>query len=125
MKKILTLKNVFIVYFVFLVAGITMVEMKNRPKTKDICYQIKTYFSSISCNGMISEKYIDKQNHSDNTIIVVENDIEKTFFLDFEIGGMYDFLEIGDSIVKNKQQLSIRIIRGSMDTVLTFKYNCN
>ena len=64
--------------------------------------------------GRISKKYVDRNNHGFQTIVVNNNGFVLKFTLiecDSRTTNLYDFVEVGDSIVKASNSLKFMIIR--------------
>ncbi len=79
-------------------------------------YKIEEY------EGLIVDKFIDRKEHNFKKVIINENNQQRVILFDIEISGLYDFLEIGDSIIKNKGELRVRVIRNELDTILKMKF---
>ena len=73
--------------------------------------------------GMVIDKFIDRKNHL-NPTLKISNYNTKIVFLDYDKSGFYDFVRIGDSIIKEKGNMKIRLIRNDIDTVFTIDYGC-
>ena len=74
-----------------------------------------------SFNGDLKDKYLDSQNHNYRTIVIrTDSGLKKSWFLTMEQSGVFDKLNIGDSIVKEKGQLTITI--NSIN--FNLKYDC-
>jgi hypothetical protein len=73
-------------------------------------------------NGVVIDKYIDKNEHNFKKIIINENNTRRVVLFDIEISGVYDFFMVGDSIAKDKGNLQIRVIRNDLDTTLQMEF---
>ncbi len=73
-------------------------------------------------NGIIIDKYIDENQHNFKKIIINEEFKKRTILFNIEIGGIYEYFEIGDSIIKQSGSLQVRIIRQDLDTTLLMKF---
>ncbi|WP_158657130.1 hypothetical protein [Maribacter cobaltidurans] len=74
-------------------------------------------------DGLVIKKYIDKQNRG-RPIIIIRNEIfgnNKKDFV-FQSNGIFDFIQVGDSISKAKESLILRIKRTNMDTVIKLDF---
>lgn len=81
----------------------------------------------------VLKKFIDSTEHNYPTIVIFEYDTifkkvvnweEELVFFDHEKSGFYDYVRVGDSIIKEKNSMDIRVIRGNKDTVFTIDYGC-
>ncbi|UII34116.1 hypothetical protein LVD17_09850 [Fulvivirga ulvae] len=76
-------------------------------------------------SGIIVKKYLDRKNHSNRTIkFKNNNDIKESILFALDSSGAYDFLIEGDSIVKNKGELRVRIYRDSVLNEFNIDYGC-
>lgn len=75
-------------------------------------------------NSRVKDKFLDKNSHLNPTIILYRN-TQKIVFTSSEKSKFYDFVEIGDSLIKERGSLDIRLIRSGLDTVITVGYGCD
>lgn len=80
-------------------------------------------FRQKEFNGIILDKYIDPNEHQNKTIILMQDNIERTIIFNLEKSGIYGFFEIGDSIIKDAGTLQIRVIRHDLDSVLEMEFS--
>lgn len=73
-------------------------------------------------SGTVLNKFIDRNEHNFHKIILHENGRERTILLDIEIGGLYKFIQLGDSIIKKENELFVHIIREDLDTLYEMKF---
>jgi hypothetical protein len=75
--------------------------------------------------GVLVSKYLDTTKKDVRTIKYFDNKdtlISKVFF--HEISDFYEYLQAGDSIVKEKGKLEFKISRNGYDTTYTLNYGC-
>lgn len=82
---------------------------------------IETY-KNIETSGKIISKFRDYDDHSYLKVIIEEENRENTLLFNLETGGLYDYLKINDSIVKERGTLDMRIIREDLDTTITMTF---
>lgn len=71
--------------------------------------------------GVLMDKYLDSLNHNYRTIeIKSESGLKKSWFLTMEQSGVYNKLNIGDRIVKEKGQLKITVNNKNYN----LRFNC-
>ena len=92
------------------------------PSKREFAIKIIDSYEQEKFTGTIINKYIDKNEHSFNKIIIQEDNRERTLLFDQEIGGIYNFFNVGDSIVKKEGSLKVRVKRGKLDTVIIMKF---
>jgi hypothetical protein len=93
-------------------------------------YSDEDYFKAVNkykinpYNGRVLDKYIDKRYYK--YIELMEyNKIRTTIVMNLEIGGLYNFIKIGDSLIKKNGEMHVRIIRENenLDTIYQMQFN--
>lgn len=56
--------------------------------------------TSIEFNSIVINKYIDKKNHLYQTCLFKNKNDTIKFIFDFDTSGLFEYLHIGDSIIK-------------------------
>lgn len=117
--------------FIFL-AGVFMTIMVNivLEKTKHWVGTVDDTINSYEIreyDGKVVKKFIDKKEHNDKTLILLqkENGIlsRKKQIFRFDISGFYEYVAVGDSLVKKEGDLFATVYReGEKDTVIYFKF---
>jgi len=79
-------------------------------------YRVEEY------KGVITNKFIDKKEHNLKKVFIRENNKQRLILFDIETSGVYSYFEIGDSLIKNRGSLQIRVIRNKIDTTLQMKF---
>jgi hypothetical protein len=82
------------------------------------------HLKPLEIKGKIINKYVNELNHATKMISIQENDyVYDIPFTDSYNLTFWEFIEIGDSIKKNKESLEITIIRRNIHNDFTF--NCD
>lgn len=89
----------------------------------DRAYMFDDAYRQKEFTGIILDKYIDIKEHQNKTIILKEDYNERTIIFNLEKNGIFDFFEVGDSIIKVAGTLQVRVIRHNIDTVLDMKFS--
>lgn len=86
-------------------------------------YQIKSYLDPLSFKGIVSEKYIDYENHKYPRVIIDEGGKEKLFvpYESFNGKSFYDYIELGDSILKDQNSRTVYVKRNEELKEFVFK----
>ena len=114
-KKIsLILGLLTIIFFIFLA----------KERTKEDCIRIKKKYVNKEYNGIINRKFEDKENHALPTLIIKEENQPKIFGSFRDISGLYEYTQVGDSIIKEKGSLKVMIIRDDIDTIFKLDFDC-
>jgi hypothetical protein len=83
----------------------------------------KRIFKDVVYDGVLTNKFVDKKQHNYKKIILKDfNGRESTHILDLESGGLYDYLEIGDTIYKKRGELFLKLKRKKNDTIIHLKF---
>jgi hypothetical protein len=83
----------------------------------------KRIFKDVVYDGVLTNKFVDKEQHNYKKIILKDfNGRESTHILDLESGGLYDYLEIGDTIYKKRGELFLKLKRKKIDTIIHLKF---
>ena len=95
----------------------------NTPTYEDEVKGTIDAYRAQQYSGVIINKYIDKEQHLFKKIIIKEGNNERTLLFDAEIGGIYDFFSIGDSIVKKENSLKVKIVRRNKDSIFQMRFH--
>ena len=76
------------------------------------------YYKRKEFKGLVIKKFIDKYQHNRRTIIIRENNDKDTLIMDFVMCNVFEFIEEGDSLSKNKGSLDLNLKRKDLDTII-------
>ena len=114
-KKIsLILGLLTIIFFIFLA----------KERSIEDCIRIRKTYVNKEYNGIINKKFEDKENHALPTFIIKEENERKIFGSFRDNSGLYEYSQVGDSIIKEKGSLEVKIIRDDEDTIFKLDFNC-
>ena len=93
-------------------------------------YSDEDYFKAVKMykrntyEGRVLDKYIDKRYYEYITLMEYYK-IKTTISMDLEISGLYDYIKVGDSLIKKSGEMQVRIIRESenLDTIYQMQFN--
>lgn len=74
----------------------------------------ETAFKSMGTSkfeGILIEKYLDKKNHNHATLKLENSSGEKSIILTRDKSELFDFVKIGDSIIKEYDNEYVKIVR--------------
>jgi hypothetical protein len=112
----------------FLCVGIFLAKDVMLLHTGMDCYGILEVYKPRSIVGKVVSKHRNKENHSIKTVFVLSNDGIQGCFTHADSKpkdslSMYEFLQVGDSVVKHSGSLEVRVIRTTQnrmfDTIIT------
>ena len=113
------------VYIVLAVVGLIVIYFwfKSLSSSDDEEYNsaINAY-KADQYDGVVVNKYIDKNQHNYKKVILDELGSEKVLLFNIETSGVYDFFEVGDTLIKENGSFYIRVIRNDLDTLLKMKF---
>ena len=80
-----------------------------------------------SFRGRVVKKFIHKEEHMDKTLVLEQRkngiSAKTNEVFPFDHSGFYDYVELGDSLVKKEGDLFATVYReGAKDTVIYFKF---
>jgi|TARA_R100000541_G_scaffold54364_2_gene62844 hypothetical protein len=76
------------------------------------------YYKEYTYSGLVTNKFIDSEQHNYRTVIIRNDEKSDIFLLDFETSGLFEFIQVGDSIFKKKNSLNLRLKRYQLDTII-------
>jgi len=79
------------------------------------------FFIKTEFVGVVTQKYINKEQHNYETVIIVDDTIQHKILFDFVMEGLYEFIEVGDTLSKKSGTLDLRLKRKDLDTLITMK----
>ena len=91
-----------------------------------VCSRYKTDVKNENVKGKVIRKFIDIENHSRKFTEIISNHIDTIKYdLTLDISGIYEYLNVNDSVVKESGNYNFAIKRESKDTVFVLNYDCN
>lgn len=79
---------------------------------------------SICFDGVITNKFVDKNEHNYPILIIDGNDETIRYNMTSDLSGLFDFVEIGDEIIKEKGFNQISVKRDIKKVVFFLDYGC-
>lgn len=74
-------------------------------------------------NGIITAKYIDKNNRGRPMIVIEEKIFGKKYKdLVFQSSDFFDFMKVGDTITKKNKSLLVNLKRKNLDTIIKLDF---
>ena len=96
------------------------------PQSGDECESRQEYLDEYFV-GVVDSKYKDSTEHMFNIINVGHKRLNLVDF-SYDINNLYGFVQIGDSLIKQKGELGVRIKRKidsvQLDTIIELNTNC-
>lgn len=80
----------------------------------------------LAWDGLITEKYVNYNNHSTNTLIIDDKHTGTTriTILKIDISGLYDSVKIGDYIKKNEGELEVKVVNKYGESIIVLDFYC-
>ncbi|MEX0996973.1 MAG: hypothetical protein WDZ45_07985 [Flavobacteriaceae bacterium] len=79
------------------------------------------YYIKDEYSGIVINKFIDKEQHDYRTVVIKQEDNEHTVIFSFVMGGLYEFIEKGDTLSKKSGTLDLQLKRKDLDTLITMQ----
>jgi hypothetical protein len=77
-------------------------------------------FKREKFSGKIVKKYIDKKQHNYHMLVIQKKEGRDSTFYDTDSSGFYEFVEIGDSIIKIENSNEIKIVNKDTSFYIAF-----
>ena len=116
------LKYIIIVIYVVVAVVVLSLWLGTIPSSNEQHNLFIESYRIESYSGNIVKKFVDKEQHGYRTIVVDDNNTERSILLEYEKGGLYSFLNVGDSINKKEGDLSVSISRENIDTIIHMRF---
>lgn len=89
------------------------------------CIRLRETYINMEYKGLIMQKFEDMENQALPTLTIIsEKKQSKTFGSFRETSGLYNYSQVGDSIIKEKGSLKVQILRADKDTIFNLDFNC-
>jgi hypothetical protein len=117
MKKI----YIIIIVFIVLIIGSTIVIKFTNKVLEMTGGDPSEYYRDDIYTGVVIKKLINREQHNYRTIIIEQDDKEQVVLFSFVTGGLYEFIEVGDTLSKKSGSLDLRLKRKDLDTLITMQ----
>jgi hypothetical protein len=74
--------------------------------------------------AIVINKYEDKRNHGNETVVVSQQNKQKVFYLVGDISGLFDSICVGDSIYKKLNSMDFLLVRDTIEKKITVDFDC-
>jgi hypothetical protein len=88
------------------------------------CEQRTANIKSLYLQGIVTNKYEDKENHGYETVVVKNEYSESTFRLIGDKSTLFDSICIGDSIYKNSGTMDFLLVMDTLQMTFTVDFDC-
>ncbi len=111
------MKLLFLIVFIFLFIACD----DRTQKEKFDKYVYDEYYSKYS--GIVTDKYIDGNDHNRH-IIEIKNEIFGTNKKDltFQSVQLFNFIQVGDTLLKDNKSIKLQIKRTDLDTLIPLDF---
>jgi len=123
-QKSMKKSDIVLIALAFIASGAIVIYLFSSKIIEITSIKESDYLRAEEYSGIVVEKFINTKQHNYKTVIIEQNGESYTILFDFEMGGFYEFIEVGDSISKRKGTLDVQLIRKDLDTIVTMQiYN--
>ncbi|MBK6284586.1 MAG: hypothetical protein IPF54_19895 [Draconibacterium sp.] len=75
----------------------------------------------IYYNGVVTKKFINSEEHNYKTVLLNNG---QELWMNWDLSGLYEFIEINDSIMKNSGSYAVKVYRDSLEYIYVIDYGC-
>lgn len=119
MKKYKKLIPVLIVIILFIIVKVMSISAPYRG-----CVFKSNSIKQIFINGIIVKKFKDESDHNMKKITILNKNNDFNIAVQGDQSGLYDFINIGDSIYKEKNSMEATIVRDSVKKAFIIDFGC-
>ena len=100
----------------------TLIFFLKQPSNNEICLQQYEKEKYNFFNGIVTNKFINKKEHNYKTLIL---DGKRTIWMNWDLSGLYEFIQTNDSIIKNKGSYEVKLYRNSIEYKFSIDFGCD
>jgi hypothetical protein len=120
------MKKSVLIIISFVLTIITLVILYyDQPSKNEICIDAFIKAGQVEYKGLVDKKYIDINHAIPIFIVKDKNNISLKVSNYRDISGLFDYIEVGDSIIKEGDSYEIIVIRNNFEKKFTLDYGCN
>ena len=111
--------------FILALIGIPIILIFLRVVQKDSSISYEEFinrYRTEEYSGLVIAKYIDRDEHNYQKVILKHEYGERILLFNHETGGLFNYIEVGDSLVKKNGTLDVNILRENFDTTITMRF---
>jgi hypothetical protein len=110
----------------YVIAVVALVLFLLKPTRKELCLEDYDDLKNQNHIGVVYNKYIDKEQHYSKVLKIQNSGDTNIWVLTYDKSGLYDYLELNDSIFKASGSHRVRVFRkNSPDTTFILDYGCD
>lgn len=117
------MKRIYIIFVVLLFLGIgsTVIYLFSSKVIEMTSGNASDYYIKDEYSGVVTKKFINTKQHNYRTVVIEQNGEEYTVLFCFEMGGLYEFIEVGDYLSTKEGTLDVHLKRKDLDTIVTMQ----
>lgn len=113
------MKRVFIIFIViFVLIGTIIVFLFSKKVIELTSGDPSEYYRNDVYSGVVIKKFIDRQKHDYRTLVIEKDGKVHVVIFSFVTDGLYEFIEVGDTLHKKSGTLDLRLKRKDLDTLI-------
>lgn len=122
-NRVVIIKTILMILVI--IGGLWFINTRH-PKNKDF-FEVNTSYKNERYSGRTLKKFVDENQHYYHKVVLNSNgynDLSDVIYLDSQID-LFNFIEVGDSLIKKSGEMQVRIIRESenLDTIYQMQFN--
>jgi hypothetical protein len=115
-----TIKKIWGVLYIVGIIGV-IIFIVSQPSDDEICIQQYKKEKGIYYNGVVTKKFINSEEHNYKTVLLNNG---QELWMNWDLSGLYEFIEINDSIMKNSGSYAVKVYRDSLEYIYVIDYGC-
>lgn len=121
--KDIDVKIIGTLIMISIIAVLAILQSEDRVIQSNECRWSNNMKSNMF-DGVIIRKFDDAQNHYMPTLLIDQGRRDLKMVLQNEKGGFYSLVQVGDSIRKRSNTLSVEVIRNNRKVDIVLDYGC-
>jgi len=112
---------IYLIIFIIILIGSVIIYLFTNKVLEITSIDPSDYYVKDEYSGDVINKFIDKKQHDYRTVVIKQENNEHTIIFSFVMGGLYEFIEVGDTLSKKSGTLDLRLKRKDLDTLITMQ----
>ncbi len=112
--------------FLYIIISLIIVSvwLINKVYNHGNCHDAEKMEFKNNYKGIVLKKYIDNENHNYKIVEIQNGRIHKEL-MDWDKSGLFEFVQKGDSILKELNTLEVKVFRNNVKTTFIIDYGCS
>lgn len=119
-------KYIKLLPFIIVILFVVLIKILSNNSFYHGCEYRSMEIEKAAFCGIVSHKLIDKSDHMLKKISILNNHTKDSInvIIEGDTSGLYNFINVGDSIYKEKNSMETTIVRDSIKKVFFIDFGC-